>query len=227
MASKVGRLFQDQNLSVHSNGDSAVRKGGVKMQKKVGFGGRKPLGDVSNTGKPDLTKVSKKPVLSHVPEIIADASNKRGLSRAQTRGRKALSDVSNTFKPVAHKKSSIVAQPPPCGFEEEGFLHDHQQCIKSMRNANLMDQVDILMMMQGSDSSMKLLSPCEASQLRKVEPESPMRYLELKEMSELSIKQDPASPHCKTPLSPNHTKSTWIWDDCDFQVMETPQFLRH
>ncbi|PRQ44759.1 hypothetical protein RchiOBHm_Chr3g0482771 [Rosa chinensis] len=225
MASTIGRLFQDQNLSVHSNGDSAVGKGGAKQQKKAGFGGRKPLGDVSNTGKPDFTKVSKKPALTNVSEIIADASNKKGLCKAsdkvQTHGsRKALSDVSNTVKPPVHKKSSVVAQ-PPCGFEEEGYLHDHQQCIKSMRKANQMDQMDFFMTIQGSDSSKMLLSPCAVSQFRKVEPESSMRYLDLKEMPELSIKFD-SSPHCKSPLSPTHTKSTWIWDDCDFQVMETP-----
>ncbi|PRQ45072.1 hypothetical protein RchiOBHm_Chr3g0486201 [Rosa chinensis] len=225
MASTIGRLFQDQNLSVHSNGNSAVGKGGAKTQKKAGFGGRKPLVDVSNIGKPDFSKVSKKPALTNVSEIIADASNKKGLSKAsdkvQTRGnRKALSDVSNTVKPPVHKKSRVAAQ-PPCGFEEEGFLHDHQQCIKSMRKANHMDQMDFFMMIQGSDSSKKLLSPCAASQFLKVELDSPMKYLDLKEMPELSIKLD-SSPHCKSPLSPNHTKSSWVWDDCDFQVMETP-----
>ncbi|KAK9906915.1 hypothetical protein M0R45_002597 [Rubus argutus] len=227
MASKVGRLFQDQNLTVHSNGASLVGKGDAKTQKKGGFGGRKPLGDVSNTGKPEFTKASKKSALTNVPQIIADASNKKSLAKAldkvQTRGsRKALSDVSNTVKPPVHKKSSVVA-PPPCGFEEEGFLHDHQQCIKAMRKANHMDQMDQLMMIHGPDSSKKLSSPCAASQLSKVEPESPMRYLDLKEMPELFD----SPPHCKSPLSPNHTKSPWIWEDCDFQVMETPQLLRH
>ncbi|KAK9922010.1 hypothetical protein M0R45_030494 [Rubus argutus] len=197
MASKVGRLFQDQNLTVHSNGASLVGKGDAKTQKKGGFGGRKPLGDVSNTGKPEFTKASKKSALTNVPQIIADASNKKSLAKAldkvQTRGsRKALSDVSNTVKPPVHKKSSVVAPPPPCGFEEE-------------------------------DSSKKLSSTCAASQLSKVEPESPMRYLDLKEMPELFD----SPPHCKSPLSPNHTKSPWIWEDCDFQVMETPQLLRH
>lgn len=148
-------------------------KGDAKTQKKGGFGGRKPLGDVSNTGKPEFTKASKKPALTNVPQIIADASNKKNLSKAldkvQTRGsRKALSDVSNTVKPPVHKKSSVVA-PPPCGFEEEGFLHDHQQCIKAMRKANHMDQMDLIMMIHGPDSSRKLSSPCEASQLSKVE----------------------------------------------------------
>ncbi|XP_062004130.1 protein PATRONUS 2-like isoform X1 [Rosa rugosa] len=236
MASKVVRLIQDQNLNVHSDaGASVAGKGDAfKSTKKGGLGGRKPLGDLSNRGKPDFTKASKKPALTNVPEIIADASNKKGLSKAsdkvQTRGsRKALSDVSNTVKPPLQKTSSAVAEESSCDFEKEGFLHDHKQCIKAMREATHMDQMDIFRMIHGPNPFKILSSPPKASQFTKVEEESLTVYLE--EIPEdqstlLPIKQDSSvsSPPCNSPpLSPvRYTDSPWIWEECDFQVMGTP-----
>ncbi|KAK9921971.1 hypothetical protein M0R45_030462 [Rubus argutus] len=202
MASKVARLIQDQNLNFHSDGASVVGKGdALKTKKKGGLGGRKPLGDLSNRGKPDFTKASKKPALTNFPEIITDASNKKGLSKASGKvqinsSRKALSDVSNTVKPPLQKKSSVVAEEPPCDFEKEGFLHDHQQCIKAMREATHMDQMDLFRMIHGLNPLKKLSSPSKDSQLSQVEQESPKRTL--------------------------YTESPWIWEDCDFQVMGTP-----
>ncbi|KAJ1384988.1 hypothetical protein SESBI_42055 [Sesbania bispinosa] len=78
MATRTGRLFQDQNLNAHVNGAGIVPgKADFTGQRKGRAGGRKPLGDLSNAGKPinqvDGKKAfdgSLKPLKSKNPNVI-------------------------------------------------------------------------------------------------------------------------------------------------------------
>ncbi|XP_068331241.1 uncharacterized protein [Pyrus communis] len=227
MASQLGSFFRDQDLSVHSNGASLVGKGGgLKTQRKVGLGGRKPLGDLSNSGKPAalIQALQKQPS----KEIIRDdSSNKKGLSKVsdtvQTRSRTALIDISNRQNEQGQKKKhnikqvSDVAEGHLCfnDVSGEGFLHNHEECIKEQTKS--MDM----------GSSKKLSFQSAPPLPRKDDPESPPREWDLEEMSEydfpwLSDKLD-SPPRCKSPKSLNcNADSLLIWDDCDFKLMETP-----
>ncbi|KAB2631262.1 hypothetical protein D8674_008781 [Pyrus ussuriensis x Pyrus communis] len=205
MASTLGALFQDQNLSVHSKGASVVGKGdALKTKKKGGLGGRKPLGDLSNSGKPAaLTQASKKQSSKVI--ICGDASNNKGLSKAsdkvQTSNRNALRDISNTRDAPAknNTKQRVMPKQPVCpdNIAEEGFLHNHQECMKAQ-------DID------------------EIHQFR-----HPSKYMDLEEIPEdrnpwQSDNLD-SPPPCKTPKSPNgYTDSLLIWEDCDFKLANTP-----
>lgn len=132
----------------------------MKVQKKGGVGGRKPLGDLSNAGKPSLNQVSKKQNLksfalinedigsSMVPsDLTKKRSTSKASDKAQTRSRRALSDISNSAKPhvsEASKKTvkmNVLAEEPiDTGLiAEEQFLHNHQECIKQQTIAMDMD----------------------------------------------------------------------------------------
>lgn len=134
----------------------------MKSQKKGGLGGRKPLGDLSNSAKPAPTQASKNANSKNyafIGEVVTsskatqDASNKKSnfktFDKVQTRSRKALSDISNSGKPnlqEASKKKqntklSVVEEDFVCpnGILEEGFLHNHQECIKAQTRTMDMD----------------------------------------------------------------------------------------
>lgn len=124
----------------------------MKSTKKGGVGGRKPLADLSNRGKPDFTKATKKPALNNFPKIIADASKKKGSSET-----------------LLQKTSNVVSEESSCEYEKEGFLHDHEQCVKAMREGTQMDEMDIFLMINGPTPSKQLSSPPKASELTKFE----------------------------------------------------------
>lgn len=121
-------------------------------QKKVGLGGRKPLGDLSNSAKPALTgvaKMQKSKNITVVQEVTAyakDTTNRKSVSKAsnkvKTGNRKALSDISNSLKPQlqASKKMQnmkLIAVEDeldiPDTIAEEQFQHDHKECIKMQK----------------------------------------------------------------------------------------------
>lgn len=134
----------------------------MKAQTKGGLGGRKPLGDLSNSANPVPTLASKKQnsknfaivekvvTSSKVPQ---DASNKRNTlktsGKVQGGSRKALSDISNSGKPnlqeASKKKQNtklgVVEEELLCpsGVVEEQFLHNHQECIKARNRTMGMD----------------------------------------------------------------------------------------
>ncbi|KAM1096830.1 hypothetical protein ACFX19_014571 [Malus domestica] len=235
MASTLGTLFQDQNLSVHSKGDSLVGTGDAfKAQRKGGLGGRKPLGDLSNSGKPAaLTQASKKQ--SSKVTICGDASNNKGLSKAsdkvQTRSRNALRDISNTRDALVknNTKQRVVTKQPVCpdNIAEEGFLHNHQECLKAQDMDEIRQFHQFLMALGvDTDSSKERTSPCVPSLPIKSGPKSPRNW-DLEEIPEdrnpwLSDNLD-SPPPCKTPKSPNgYADSLLIWEDCDFKLTNTP-----
>ncbi|CAL9025354.1 unnamed protein product [Prunus brigantina] len=117
MASQVGRVTHDQNLNAQSNGTPQayqlfsflpkILADAVETQRKGGLGGRKPLGDLSNSGKPALNQVSKK---QHSKNFATGASivGKGDVLKTQMRGlggRKPLGDISNSGKPVLSQAS--------------------------------------------------------------------------------------------------------------------------
>nr|XP_011468030.1 PREDICTED: uncharacterized protein LOC101294291 isoform X1 [Fragaria vesca subsp. vesca] len=209
MASKVVCLSQDQNLNVHSDGVSVAGKPALKSTKKGGVGGRKPLADLSNRGKPDFTKATKKPALNNFPKIIADASKKKGSSET-----------------LLQKTSNVVSEESSCEYEKEGFLHDHEQCMKTMREATQLDAMDIYWMLNGPTPCKKLASPPKPSELTKFEQDSLIMYL--KEIPEdqyillPTAKYSVSSPPLSPPPSPDWYTNLRIGVDCDIQVMGSP-----
>ncbi|KAK8663493.1 hypothetical protein V6N13_083309 [Hibiscus sabdariffa] len=154
MASRTAGLIQDQNVNVRFNGKGNVSK----AQRKAGVGGRKPLGDLSNSVKPTPKQISKKENSKIIPftgkEISAlklthDSSKNKSLSKAsekvQATGRKALSDISNSGKPYSQgtskknqtAKVSILEEDLHrlADIAEEGCLHNREDCIKAQKRA--------------------------------------------------------------------------------------------
>ncbi|KAK8519486.1 hypothetical protein V6N12_025523 [Hibiscus sabdariffa] len=103
MASRTVGLIQDQNLNVQFNGKANVSK----AQRKAGIGGRKPLGDLSNSVKPTPNQTSKKEIAKIIPfsekeigafNLTHDSSKKKRLSLTPSRKCKLLAGkLSPTF----------------------------------------------------------------------------------------------------------------------------------
>lgn len=102
-----------------------------------GLGGRKALNDISNSRKPSAFSSVKKDNSINVISIDKDPSASKGMSskkseRGKVGGRKALTDLTNSVKPRPKQVPSLgrklnsVAE-----VAEEGFLHNHQECIKA------------------------------------------------------------------------------------------------
>ncbi|KAH9677643.1 hypothetical protein KPL71_025438 [Citrus sinensis] len=163
MASHLGGLIRDQNLNAHLNGASAGGKSTIsKVPKKGALGGRKPLGDLSNSVNPTPNQSLKKQnsnvfsdnvIGASKSKIKIDGSKKKSFSRApeklQTSGRKALSDISNSGKSHLHEapkknfnpKLSVLTEEDLSAIAEEGYLHNHQECIKAQTKSMDIDEL--------------------------------------------------------------------------------------
>ncbi|KAJ1385363.1 protein PATRONUS 2 [Sesbania bispinosa] len=247
MATRTGRLFQDQNLNAHVNGAGIVPgKADFTGQRKGRAGGRKPLGDLSNAGKP-LNQVdgkkafdgSLKPLKSKNPNVIMNdeavsvkakdlESNKRTASKASeksnTGSRKALSDISNSGKPHVPEignKNNLK----PCAIAEEQILHNHKKCIKSQfETVDMHHFYKTVGLEDDSDDRMKV--SFELPAISKLESES--AYLRLEEVPERlpegqSLSAQHGSPaHCKTPKL-SSCSSKWSDFSVNFKLIETPK----
>ncbi|KAF8008732.1 hypothetical protein BT93_K2397 [Corymbia citriodora subsp. variegata] len=258
MASGRGGLILDQNFNANYNGSSLGEISKViKVQKKGGVGGRKPLGDLSNAGKPALDQVSKKQNLksfalinedigaSKVPsDLIKKRSTSKASDKVQTRSRKALSDISNAAKPhvsEASKKTvkmNVLAEEPiDTGFiAEEQFLHNHKECIKQQTIA--MDMDYFLETLRLSSRNKHGSTPCLSPLSSRSKRESPSRLLQYEQMAELQISAVRSPPKHKLsgelgspqPSSPKSPNIRMPWKDQDmvnFMLMETPGLLKH
>lgn len=148
------------------------------LKGKGGLGGRRPLGDLSNSGKPDLNHAPKKQTSKNLTfigeesgasQIRNDTSKKKSISKAsekvKTGTRKALSDISNSSKPHLHgaskknlnQKFSVAAQEALHPIAEEQFLHNHQECIKAQTKS--MD-IDEFLTTVGLDNGNQTLLTC-------------------------------------------------------------------
>ncbi|XP_021290907.1 uncharacterized protein LOC110421608 [Herrania umbratica] len=254
MASRTVGFIQDQNFNVHHNGASVVGKANIsKAPRKGGIGGRKPLGDLSNSVNPTPNQTSKKEnskIFSFAEKetgaskLTHDSSKKKSVSKAsekvQTGGRKALSDISNSGKPHLQETSrknqiaklNILAEDPPQpkDIAGEGFLHNHEECIKAQRRALSTNQ---FLQILGLDDFLKQSASAKEPQMsNKMKHESPPRCSELGQMPELLI-EDLSPPKHKllskfdsAPPSPEPLDNYMHWDDPkyipSFKLIESP-----
>ncbi|MBA0854838.1 hypothetical protein Goshw_005788 [Gossypium schwendimanii] len=242
MASRTVGLIQDQNVNVHYNGASLLGKANIATApRKGGIGGRKPLGDLSNSVNPTLNQTSKKEnskILSFteketsVSKLAHDSSKKKSVSKASEKvqfgGRKALSDILNSGKPRLKETSkknqtsklTILAENPsePEDIAKEGFLHNHDECIKAQKKA--ISTNEFLQILGLEDFS----KPASAKGIRMPNemPMSPSRYLEAKEMSEL-LMEDWSPPKCK--LSKKLNSAPPSPEPLDHMRWEDPEFV--
>lgn len=255
MASRTGGLIQDQNLNVHYNGASVVGKANIsKVPRKAGIGGRKPLGDLSNSVNPTPNQTSKKEnskIFSITEKetctskLTLDSSKKKSVSKASEKvqagaGRKALSDISNSGKPHLQETSkknqaaklTVLAEDPsqPKDIAEEGFLHNHEECIKAQRRAISMNE--FLRILGLEDFSKQSASAKEPPMSNKMVHMSPPRYFEPREMPKLLV-EDLSPPKHKmsrklesAPPSPEPLDHCLHWEDPDyipsFKLIESP-----
>ncbi|KAI3425416.1 uncharacterized protein J3R85_010339 [Psidium guajava] len=244
MAAGRGGLILDQNFNANYNGGSLgeISKA-IKVQKKGGVGGRKPLGDLSNAGKHSLNQASKKQNLksfalinedigsSKVPSDLAKKrSTSKASDKAQTKTRRALSDISNSAKPhvsEASKKTlkmnALPEEPIDTGFiAEEQFLHNHQECIKQQSIAIDMDH--FLETLRLSPHNKVVPSPYLSPLSSRLKRESTSRLLQYEQMAELQISAVRSPPkhelssELDSPQLPGSPKSPNIrlhWKDQD------------
>lgn len=137
-------------LLTTTSGPAISGKANYTGQRKAGAVGRKPLGDLSNSGKLSINQADGRKALDGgkqlkskklatvkeeavVPAKFKNLDSTRTASKVseklQTGNRKALSDISNVGKT---KNESIQK---PSAIAEERCLHNHQECIKSQSEA--------------------------------------------------------------------------------------------
>ncbi|KAF7132621.1 hypothetical protein RHSIM_Rhsim09G0200100 [Rhododendron simsii] len=257
MATQARGLIRDQNLSVHFDVAPLGAKTNVlKSQKNGGgLGGRKALNDISNSGRPSALHSSKthnsKNVISSGEEIGSSKmkssfGGKRNASKApekvQAGGRKALSDLTNSGKPYVQQSSKdsccnklgavMEEQFLSHNVTEEQVLHNHQECIKAQQKGIDMDYFLQSIGLE-TDNSIRSASPQVSPLSSKLKAESPPKYLEIKEMSELlyldryqqkntRLPSVQASP-CGSPKSP---KPCVMWEDYNLHsltLMKSPK----
>ncbi|KAL9240477.1 hypothetical protein vseg_014691 [Gypsophila vaccaria] len=196
-----------------------VFRGPDKMQSKAA---RKPLGDVTNSSKP-------------VEKFKPSAKTFNGLKgpeKVQTKAaRKPLGDLTNSQRPRAQEKSSkkdrveaasaVNAQKGHnCWIKEEGFLHNHDECIKAQALSTTMS-MDYFLETVGlkKDPSASSLHTAQAPKVS-VTPdhtlETPMELTEFDiDMTDLCCPSTPPSP--KAPGSP-----CWSidWNDLNFSPVK-------
>ncbi|KAL2556097.1 protein PATRONUS 2-like [Forsythia ovata] len=231
MATPASHLIQDQNLNILSNGATLRRKTGTtKADNKGGLGGRKALNDVSNSRNGALLRSKKDNSINVVSTgKYLSASKTKSDVGGKAGGRKALTDLTNSVKPSSHavpkkeKLNPVAEENVPVSIEEEGFLHNHQECIKAQRKA--MDLLHFL----NSDIPMRPSSPRALVPLSKLK-KSPVKHLELEEIADLLF-EDPvsscdSSPSWGSPKSPKLPFTNWMDDSfSDFVLRDTPKLL--
>ncbi|KAF7813043.1 protein PATRONUS 2-like [Senna tora] len=242
MATRTGRLLPDQNLGVHMDGTTIPGKENLKGQRKLGAGGRKPLGDLSNSGKLSINqpggrkaldgslnsgKQLKKPnKLASVEEEAVPCkaknleSNNRTATKAseklQTSNRKALSDISNSGK--LHNTVGEIKN--KSSQKQIAFVGEplHLSAI-----AEELCLHKIIKSVSNHNSDDHLAFSSEGQSFNQLKPESDLKHLELEEIPELPevesswkgqvLATQPASPaHCMNPKISSCYK---LWEDCD------------
>lgn len=239
MATPAHRLIQDQNLNFLYNGTTPGGKTDVaKADKRGGLGGRKALNDISNSRKPSAFHSVKKDNSINVISIDKDPSAVKGKSsRAPEKGkvgRKALSDLTNSVKPRPKQAPSLgrklnaVAENVPSCIAEEGFLHNHMECIKAQMTTVDKDYF-LKSVGLGRPSARKAL-PLSSKKL-----ESNMKHSKMEELPEHVLEDQVSecrkselpgccSPACRSPQSPKAPYMSWEGDNfSDLMMIETPK----
>lgn len=237
-------MVHNQNLDIHYTEASAGFKTNVtKASKKGGgLGGRKPLGDLSNSLKTSVNHTSK--TGSSAYQTSLNATKKKSTSKASAKataaGRKALSDISNSGKPLLNavsKKNYNALSVVPEEIAEERFLHNHAECIKAQKRSFEKDEF-LQIVGLTNDLSKPFGTPAARHVPHIVKVDSPPRHLELLDITEEEVvgrrsricilHEEMGSPSpCGSPKSPEHLMP-WNDDDCvNFKLIETPEFLKH
>ncbi|KAK8578631.1 hypothetical protein V6N13_100458 [Hibiscus sabdariffa] len=226
MASRTVGLIQDQNLNVQFNGKANVSK----AQRKAGIGGRKPLGDLSNSVKPTPNQTSKKEIAKIIPFR----------EKVQAAGRKALSNISNSGKPYSQgtskknqkAKLGILEEDrcQPEGIAEEGCLHNHGDCIKAQKRA--ISTNEFLRILGLDDFSEHSASAREYSLSNKMGAMSPPRHVESNKMTAMLLEEQSPPKHMLSRKhdsfadSPEPLDHHMQWDDPkyipSFKLIESP-----
>ncbi|KAD1196182.1 hypothetical protein E3N88_43168 [Mikania micrantha] len=210
MAMHSSRLTQDQNLSVHFDG---IKTNGSMVQKnKRGLGGRKPLNDISNSGKPSALQPSRKQNTKNVIPLEEDLGVSKK-AQVPVGGRKALGDLTNSVIPSSQKqglkKKSQGKQEVafadeekfPFSIAEEGYLHNHDECIKAQKKSMGLNEF-LKTIGLDEDAGFQSLSACN----HPPKDENPMMIFEMEEIPEPIIEDQPhvwpPSPICESLDSP-------------------------
>ncbi|XP_052184241.1 protein PATRONUS 2-like isoform X2 [Diospyros lotus] len=227
MAAQAGRAIQDQNLNVHHDvAPLGVKTSFSKAEKNGKLSVRKALNDISNSGRPSSLQTAKKQNWKNTISV--------GEETAKAGGRKALGDLTNYGKQHIHqaskktgKKLSAVAEDQilPNNVAEEGFLHNHQECVKAqLKGPNMKYFLEIIGLDQ--DNTMHVASPRVSPLPVKLKPESPPRYLEMEEISELPYEDEHRWK--KTPHgSPKSPQPQWKAESPKFMLMKAPKLQKH
>ncbi|KAK8681299.1 hypothetical protein V6N13_053703 [Hibiscus sabdariffa] len=232
MASHNVGLIRDQNVNLNYTGKANM----ATAPRKGGIGGRKPLGDLSNSVNRKLIQTSKKENSKILPfteketavsKLAHDSSKKKSVSKAsekaQVGGRKALSDISNSGKPclkvtskkIQTSKLTILAENPsePEDITKEGFLHNHDECIKAQKKAiNNKEFFQIL----GLEDFVKPPASAKGIHMPNEKPMSPWRHVEAKEEITEMLIEDWSPPRHKldsAPPSPGPMDHYMDWED--------------
>ncbi|KAK9724669.1 hypothetical protein RND81_05G091100 [Saponaria officinalis] len=175
-------------------------------EKKQSKAVRKPLGDVTNSSKP----------VEKFKSSAKTFNGLKGLEKVKTKvARKPLGDVTNSQRPRAQEKSSkkdrvetvsaVNVQKANNWIKEEGFLHNHDECIKAQSQCTSMS-LDYFLETVGlkKDPSATSLHTTQFPNLSIVsddELETPMELTEYEiDMTDLCAPPSPPSP--KAPGSP-------------------------
>ncbi|KAK6925853.1 hypothetical protein RJ641_007572 [Dillenia turbinata] len=238
MATQIGEIIQDHNANVQYSGVGASvgTKAKISATQKKGRlgGGRKALNDLTNSAKHPSHQALNKPkksvsIFGEGFGTLQSAGGKTSSIKTKTQGdapnggRKALGDLTNSSKPRLNeapkknlsKKLNAVAEDCtiPESIEEEGFLHNHKECIKGNRKGlSLKSFLEIV----GVDDGIfkKDLASSEAiPKAMNPEPEGSASFLEWEEISEPEYaypypesKLKSPSPWSSPPESPNRWK---------------------
>nr|GEU75604.1 protein patronus 1-like [Tanacetum cinerariifolium] len=206
MAMHASRMTQDQNFSVHSDG--AKMNESTMKKNKGGVGVRKALNDISNSVKPSALQPLRKQNLKNVLPIGEDVGvGKKPLAKAQASGRKALGDLTNMVKPFGQqqglknksqvKQSLTIAEDVPYSIAEEGFRHNHDECVKQQKNVSFDDFNEFLHAI-GHENDPLFQSVSTACKPLPRKPKEDNAFM-IFEMEEIAEDQAFGSPICKSP----------------------------
>ncbi|GAY51893.1 hypothetical protein CUMW_137790, partial [Citrus unshiu] len=154
---------------------------------------------------------------------LAKASKKEALIPFESGGECHICRTAT--KEESKCKTNIATEEDVSDIAGEGFLHNHQECIKAQTKAV---DIDEILRTVGLDNG--FLKQAEPLQLSELMPVSPPRYLELQELPEEQL-EDPSPwkydrfsdldspPPCRSLKSPN---LLWKDHDADFMLTESP-----
>ncbi|KAI9159755.1 hypothetical protein LWI28_001649 [Acer negundo] len=225
MESQVGNLIHDQNLNVHFKGASARGKNNVAKAPRKGALGRKPLGDLSNSIQPTPKQSIKKQnssMLSFTEKEMGSSKLTFDGSKKKTSGRKVLSDISNSWNQQLNEapkknlstKVSVVAE-EDLDIAKEGFLHNHEECIKAHTKAMDIDEFLKTVGLKNNDFPMQQSATSSLVAMDDLlsEDEFPWKH------EEFSYHDSP--PPCRSPKSPNRFM---MWEDTEDDIAFMPSF---